>query len=279
MKEKIILVLKGFILGIANIIPGVSGGTLAITLGIYEELISVISHFISNIKKNLEFIIPIAIGAVLSILLMSKLINYTLENFPIPTTLFFIGLIVGGVPLIYKRVKNTKKVGKKIISFLIPFILILAMSFTNVENTVNLSNLNPLMMFILFIVGIIAAATMVIPGISGSFVLMLLGFYKPVLNTISNITNMDLLGHNIMILLPFVIGIVVGIVIVAKLIEYLLKKHEEVTYYAILGFITASIISLLIGLSSYDINIISIVVGVILFIIGGVIGYKLGDEA
>ena len=103
MKEKLKLVIKGFVIGIANIIPGVSGGTLAITLGIYEDLINAISHFFTNFKKNLEFLILLGIGAVLSILTLSKLINFSLTKFPVPTTLFFIGLIVGGVPLIYKR--------------------------------------------------------------------------------------------------------------------------------------------------------------------------------
>ena len=94
MNNFISLIIKGFFLGIANIIPGVSGGTLAITMGIYEDLINAISHFTKKIKKKIMFILPIGIGAVLSVLLMSKLISYSLESFPLPTTLFFIGLIV-----------------------------------------------------------------------------------------------------------------------------------------------------------------------------------------
>ena len=279
MKDKIILGLKGFILGIANIIPGVSGGTLAITLGIYEELIDVISHVFSNLKKNLKFLIPIGIGAVLSVLLMSKLINYSLEKFPIPTTLFFIGLIVGGVPLIYKRVEKNKLNIKNACAFLIPFILVVTMAFMKDGNyVVDLSNVNPVMLIVLFLVGAVAAATMVIPGISGSFVLMLLGFYKPILNTISNITDFSLLTHNIMILVPFLLGVVIGIVLIAKLIEYLLKKHKVITYYSILGFITASIISLFLGLSAYSADVASILTGVVLFVVGSIVGYKLGDE-
>lgn len=279
MKDKIILGLKGFILGIANIIPGVSGGTLAITLGIYEELIDVISHVFSNLKKNLKFLIPIGIGAVLSVLLMSKLIDYSLDKFPIPTTLFFIGLIVGGVPLIYKRVEKNKLNIKNACAFLIPFILVVTMAFMKDGNyAVDLSNVNPVMLIVLFLVGTVAAATMVIPGISGSFVLMLLGFYKPILNTISNITDFSLLTHNIMILVPFLLGVVIGIVLIAKLIEYLLKKHKVITYYSILGFITASIISLFLGLSAYSTDVASILTGVVLFVVGSIVGYKLGDE-
>ncbi len=279
MKNNIMLIVKGFILGIANIIPGVSGGTLAITLGIYEELINTISHIFSNFKKNLKFLIPIGIGAVLSVLLMSKLVTYSLDKFPIPTTLFFIGLIVGGIPLIFNKVKGKKKETKNMIGFLIPFVLVIIMAFMkDPSNVVNLNSINPIMFLILFIVGVIAAATMVIPGVSGSFVLMLIGFYKPIMSTISKLTDFSLLGHNISVLLPFGIGIIIGIIGVAKLIEYLLSKHELLTYHIILGFITASIISLFMSLSTYNFNIGQILVGIVLFIVGTVVGYKLGDE-
>lgn len=279
MKDKLILTIKGFIFGIANIIPGVSGGTLAITLGIYEELISTISHLFSNLKKNLSFIIPIGIGAIISILTMSKLINYSLEKFPIPTTLFFIGLIVGGIPLIYKKVEKSKFEISNISAFLITFLFIIILTFfKSGVGEVNLSSLNPGLILLIFIIGVIAAATMVIPGISGSFVLMLLGFYKPILNTISNITDFSILGHNMMVLIPFGIGIVIGIILIAKLIEYLLKKHEIITYHAILGFIISSVISLFVDLFEYPFDIYQILVGTLLFIVGNIVGYKLGDE-
>ncbi len=279
MKEKLLLVLKGFVLGIANIIPGVSGGTLAITLGIYEELIGIVSHFFSNIKKNILFIIPIGIGAVLSILLGSKIVNYTLDHYKIATTLFFIGLIIGGIPLIYKKVKKEKKEAKHIITFLITFFFIIGLTFLKSgENTISLETINITMIITLFLVGGLAAATMIIPGISGSFVLMLLGFYEPITETIASLTDFRLLTHNIMILAPFGIGIGIGIILIAKIIEYLLKKHEELTYYAILGFIFSSIISLIMSFSGMTTNPIEIIIGAVLFIVGSIIGYKLGGE-
>lgn len=279
MKDKIILALKGFILGIANIIPGVSGGTLAITLGIYEELIGTISHIFSNLRKNLAFIIPIGIGAIISVLVMSKLINYSLSKFPIPTTLFFIGLIVGGLPLIARKVKDEKPKPGNIVAFILTFSLILILTFLKSGlGAVNLNNPGLGMILLLFLIGMIAAATMVVPGISGSFVLMLLGFYRPILNTISNITDFSLIKQNMLVLIPFGIGIVIGIILIAKLIEYLLKKHEIITYYAILGFISSSVISLFIGLFSNNFNILQILAGVLLFIVGSTVGYKLGDE-
>ena len=104
--KNIILTIKGFIMGIANIIPGVSGGTLALTLGIYEDFIGAISHFFSNLKKNIKFLIPVGLGMILAILSMSNVISMCFDNYPIPTTLFFMGLVIGGIPLLFSKVKE-----------------------------------------------------------------------------------------------------------------------------------------------------------------------------
>lgn len=279
MKDKILLVLKGFLLGIANIIPGVSGGTLAITLGIYNDLIGAISHFFKNLKKNLKFLIPLGIGMVLAILLGSKVISLCLDKFPFPTTLFFIGLIVGGIPLLTKKIKGKKLKPVNAAAFLLPFSVVMLMKFLNEgNNVVNITNMNVLQIILLFLVGMVAAATMVIPGVSGSFVLMLLGYYKPIMATISNLTDFSLFWHNVLVLAPFGIGILVGIVGIAKLIEYLLKKHETATYYAIIGFVTSSVIGLAIGLIGGSTTTLQVLAGIVLFILSFVIGYKLGDE-
>ena len=103
MKEYILLTIKGFFIGLANIIPGVSGGTIAITLGVYEKLIGCISHIFKNLKENIKFLLPIIIGAGISILLLSKVISYSLENYVLPTILFFIGAILGGIPMLAKK--------------------------------------------------------------------------------------------------------------------------------------------------------------------------------
>ena len=197
MKENIFLVIKGFIMGIANVIPGVSGGTLALTLGIYEKLIKTISHFFKNLKENIKFLLPLALGMLLSIITMSNVIDYSFKNFPLPTTLFFMGLVVGGVPILYKRVKGTKE-SKKISSYVIAgltfaFVIVLALSeqLFNINLTANLSNMNFFEYILLFLVGIIAAATMVIPGVSGSLVLMLLGYYYPILELVTEITKFN----------------------------------------------------------------------------------------
>ncbi len=279
MKDFIILAIKGFFFGIANIIPGVSGGTLAITMGIYEDMINAISHFFENIKKHIKFIIPLGLGAVISILLMSKIINYSLTKFPLPTTLFFIGLIVGGIPLLIQKVKHKKIKTHNLAVFLLTFSIVMIMTFLNAgTKAVDLSTVSLHQEILLFLVGAVAAATMVIPGISGSFVLMLLGYYKPIVEVISDLTNFKHLTYNLSILIPLGIGIVVGIILIAKLIEYLFKKYETTTYYGILGFIFASVLGLFIGLIGLPTSTIQVFVGLLLFILAFGIGYKLGDE-
>ncbi len=276
--ENLILILKGFILGIANIIPGVSGGTLAMTMGIYEDIIKSISSILKTPKKSLKLLLYLGIGAALSILILSKLLNYTLTNYAFATTLFFIGLIVGGFPLLLKKAKGHKIRVGYLLSFLSTTSLVIILRLLQrTENTVSLNNVSLFTMIILLLVGMLAASTMVIPGVSGSFVLMLIGFYKPILNTISNITKINLLGHNLLILVPFGIGVLLGIVLTAKLIEYLLKKYEIYTYYGIYGFILASILVLILNVYNKATGMPEVVIGILLVLLGTFIGYKLGE--
>ena len=151
MKELIILGVKGFIMGIANIIPGVSGGTLAITLGIYEKLIGTISHFFKNIKENLKFVIPIGIGMVLSILVLSKVISFCLDKYALATILLFVGLILGGIPLIAKRVKSKISISN-IIIFVLTFSLVIALALLKGEGSVSFDNMTLSSYLLLFVV-------------------------------------------------------------------------------------------------------------------------------
>lgn len=276
MKENIMLVIKGFFMGIANIIPGVSGGTLAITMGIYERLIEAISHFFGKIKENIKFLIPIGIGAVLSIILGSKIIGYSLESFPLPTILFFTGLILGGLPMLYKKVEGHIKISN-IIIFLITFALIIGIMFLKTSKEVSFVSMDLGKYLMLFLVGVIAAATMIIPGISGSFMLMVMGYYKPILNTINEFTSFQNFGDNFMILLPFGLGILVGFVGIAKIIEILFKKAEVPTYFGIIGFVIASIIGIFTSTPGLVFAPIPFVIGILLFLVGFGIAYKLSD--
>ncbi|MDD6224095.1 MAG: DUF368 domain-containing protein [bacterium] len=287
--RNVVLMIKGFIMGIANIIPGVSGGTLALTLGIYEDFIGAISHFFSRIKENIKFLLPIAIGIGLSIITMSNIITASFDHFPIPTTLFFMGLVIGGIPMLYNKVKESRE-EKQISSYIIALltfslVMILALSeqiFGSRLGEVNLSNLNTLGYVTLFIIGVITAATMVIPGVSGSLVLMLLGYYLPIINVIKELTKFQNIASNMLITGIFGVGVLVGIVLISKLIEYLLNKYEKKTYFGVLGFIIASIVAIPISVfnkvGNITFEIPQVLIGVIFLVFGVFVGYKLGEK-
>lgn len=287
MKDNLVLVVKGFIMGIANIIPGVSGGTLALILGIYEDFIGAISHFFSNFKKNICFLAPIAIGILLAIASLSRVIDYSYKHYPIPTSLFFVGLVIGGIPMLYSKVKGKKEVkqASSYLIFLLTFALVIFMACSSLifgeGLKVSLSNMGFVNYLLLFLVGVIAAATMVIPGVSGSLVLMLLGYYYPVIAVIKEFSSLKNIGSNILILGVFGVGVLLGIVLISKLIEFLFNKYETKTYFGVLGFIIASIIAIPISAMlniKVSFDIIQILIGIIFLVFGYTISYKLGEK-
>ncbi len=277
--KNIILMIKGVVIALANIIPGVSGGTLMITLGVYEQIIDIISHPFKNLKNNWKFILFIGIGVVAGVLGFSKLISYCLDKFPLATPLFFIGLILGGLPLLFRKgkVKENIKVSN-ILIFLITFGIVLLFTFLKSGDSVVTVTTDVKGIVLLFLVGMVAASSMIIPGISGSFMLMLLGYYKPIIDTVSNLTKFNNLWDNLKILIPFGFGIVVGIVLVAKLIEYLLKKYEIKTYFGVIGFVLASIIAIIVPLFKVSFNVIELIVGIILLVIGSIVTFKISNN-
>lgn len=281
MKDKLILFIKGIVLGIAFIIPGVSGGTLAVLMGIYEELIEAASNFykgFNNFKKYFLYLLPIVAGVLVSITICAKVIKYGLEKAPIITILVFLGLIIGGIPKLFKSVN--RKPGIKDFSFmLIGIIIVLVMMIVDKgSNSVSFSNMSTLGYISLFLVGMLASATMVVPGISGSFTLMLIGYYEPILNLVNDITSFNNLSHNIILIIPFLLGVFVGIIVIAKIIEWMLKKYHDATYYVIIGFVLSSIISVLYQVFSYDFNLTHFIIGVIVMIIDSIFVYKIFEK-
>ena len=285
--KNIILVLKGFFMGIANVIPGVSGGTIAIILGIYEEFIGAISNLFKDLKKNILFLLPIGIGMGLAIVTTSKVVGYSYDNFPLPTLLFFVGLVFGGIPMLLRKVKNDKE-SKKISNYIIAaltFALVIFMAsykfIFSMNGEVNLASIDIGGYILLFIVGIIAAATMVIPGISGSLVLMILGYYYPIISTINGVLKGDVL-HSLTVLGVFGVGVVIGILSISKLLEFLFKKYKTKTYFGVLGFVFASILAIplsaCIELTDITVNIEQAIIGIVLLIAGTIISYKLGEK-
>lgn len=284
MKEFIVNILRGMVIGIANVIPGVSGGTMMVSMGIYDRLILVLTHFIKRMKDPIALLVPIGIGMLLSIAIFAKIFSEVLfPRFPLQTNLFFIGLILGGLPVIYGKVKGNSIKIPQILAFVLFFVMVVGFALVgeggDVSADISFSVVNVIK---LFGVGIIAAATMVIPGVSGSMIMMILGYYNTIIDTINDfinaLKNFDITAmlETFVVLVPFGIGVVVGVVAVAKLIEFMLKKYPLVTYWAIIGLIVASPFAILIMMQVGAIGIVEILTGVVLLAVGFLISLKLG---
>lgn len=279
-------VLKGIVIGIANIVPGVSGGTMMVSMGIYDKLIHCITHLFSEFKKSVKFLFPIAAGMLIAIVGSSFVLKELFARIPIQTNLLFVGLILGGLPAIQKKVKGERvKIGH-IIAAIVFFALVAGMAAMGEKEgaAVNLS-FSVINVLILFAVGVITSATMVIPGVSGSMVLMLMGYYEPILVTITDfvtaLVHLDMNGilAGCGILIPFGIGVVAGIFGIAKLVEIVFEKFPLYAYWAIIGLILASPVAiLLMNLAVFSqITVLSLVTGVIALAAGFFVALKLGD--
>ena len=284
MKEFIVNILRGMVVGIANVIPGVSGGTMMVSMGIYDKLILVLTHFIKRMKEAIALLVPIVIGMLLSIAIFAKIFSEILfPKFPLQTNMFFIGLIIGGLPVIYRRVKGNTIRLSQIIACVLFFVVVVGFSLldagsgASAEVTFSVGTVAKM-----FVIGIIAAATMVIPGVSGSMIMMILGYYNMIIDTVNNFINAlkafdtAAMLDTFVVLIPFGFGVVVGFVAVAKLIEYLLKKFPLITYWAIIGLIVASPFAILIMMETGTIGIVEILTGVVLLVVGFLISMKLG---
>lgn len=256
---------KGVIIGISNVIPGVSGGTMAVAMGIYEKVVDCIGNFFHNFKKtfleNVKFLLPIALGAGTAILLFSKLITYLLADHTMPTQFAFIGLILGSLPFIFKK---SKEKGFKI-TYIIPAIITFSIGLTLAilelkgitGEPIESFNIDFVTIVLLFVYGFISAASMVVPGISGSFILLLIGAYTAIMTAISTL--------NIIVLIPFAIGVALGIIVSSKIIDWLLKHFYGYTYYAIIGFVIGSLPAIYPGFAFNVSGLISIIVLIIGF--------------
>lgn len=277
-------ILKGMVIGIANIIPGVSGGTMMVAMGIYDKLIHCITHLFSELKKSILFLLPIAIGMGIAVVGSAFGLEYLFANFPLQTNLLFIGLIVGGLPAIWKNVKGNKvKVGH-IIAGLIFFGIVVAMAVMGeTEGAAADLSFNLINVIKLLGVGVVAAATMVIPGVSGSMMLLLMGYYNPILNAItdfiSNLVAFDMKGimQGVGVLAPFGVGVVVGIFAIAKLIEIIFAKFPLYAYWAIIGLIVASPIAIIAMNAFPAITFLGVLTGAVALVVGFVIAMKLGE--
>ena len=278
-------VLRGMVIGLANVIPGVSGGTMMVSMGIYDKLIYSINNLFKKFKECFKILLPYLVGMVLAIVLGSFALKAAFRDYPLPTNALFIGLILGSLPYIIRETKGEKIGWQGVLAFILLFALVVGLKLAEADNVVKVS-LNVGTVLVMILLGAICSAAMVIPGVSGSMILKTLGYYEPVVTEaipglVKGITsgNWTAVLQNAGILLPFAIGIVAGIFGIAKLIEVLMKKWKGRTYCGILGMVCASPVVNLMDTSIYEgFNAVICVVSVVALAIGVLIAMKLGGD-
>jgi putative membrane protein len=263
--------LKGGAIGTAVIIPGVSGGTIAVLLNIYDKIIESISGLNKHFKQSFLFLLPIVLGIIAAIAILIIPIRYALKYIPLPTVLLFLGFMAGSTP---KLINDAKCNGFKKCDWLnlfIPCIVVIAICFIPGLGDVSLSTDMPWYSYVILVpIGIAASCALVVPGISGSMLLLIFGYYNPLLNLLSSLTTSPL--HVILVYLLFAVGVIIGFFTIAKLMQFLLSKYTRGTYWAIVGFVIGSLAAVLIvfDYATSPLDWWQILLGVILCILGAI---------
>lgn len=242
IKEAFLIFIRGLLMGSADIVPGVSGGTIALITGIYAHLVEAISRihfgflkplfkgdingFLTQLFDEIEFkfFIPLVLGIGVAFLTLAKVVTYCMDVHTALTYAFFLGLIIASAVILFKKLNeiNLKNILFALIGAVLTFIFV---------------SLNPIAanhsLIVIFISGMIAICAMILPGISGSFLLLLLGQYKYMLNALHNLQIVDII--------VFAVGALIGILGFSKILNYLLKNHEEVTMAFLIGVMLGSL--------------------------------------
>ncbi len=286
IKNFLIDAAKGAAIGVAMIIPGVSGGTLAVLMNIYDKLISAVSNIFKDFKNSVKTLLPILSGAVLAVVAVYFPLKYALKYAPFPTVMLFAGLMIGSCPKIVKEgIKNGfKKID--ILSFTLPLLAVIGICFIPNLGSVDLSASMPAWgYFVLILVGAVASCALVVPGVSGSMLLLIFGYYNSIMvDTVEGLKT-DF-GHSFLVLALFAIGLVVGFFSIAKLMKYLLAKFPRATNIAIIGFVIGSIPAIFItfddnfGKYGFVYEVLSaphIIIGCVLCVLGIIGAYALTE--
>ncbi|HLR64840.1 MAG TPA: DUF368 domain-containing protein [Pseudogracilibacillus sp.] len=257
---------RGFVMGTSDVVPGVSGGTIAVLLGIYDQLIEAISAlFTKKWRQSLMFLIPLAIGAGSAILAFSKVINYLLEYYSMFTFYFFIGLILGILPYLFRESNALKTFKWQHIALLIIGVIIIVLIPTNGDEDLLITDRSMSTYFFLFISGVVASAAMILPGISGSLVLLVLGSYGTILHAVEH--------FEFSVLVVVAIGIFLGIISISNIIKYFLHHFHTATFALIIGFVIGSIYVIFPG---WPLSIGSTLISLLIFLAGLTIATILG---
>ena len=240
--NSIIIFLKGMLMGIADLVPGISGGTIAFITGVYEDLIEALNNINLNIfdgglvnhfkKKKFDFLLILMCGILFSIISFSKFLNYLLVNFNAELRSFFLGLVLFSIVILYKTIDKIRLLNISYLILLIFSIMISFIIFNSPSFDPTITNLY------IFLCGIICSLAMILPGISGAYILIILGTYEFLIKKISNLsTEID----SIITISVFGFGFLIGVIIFSRVIKYLLKSFKKQTFVILIGLIVGSL--------------------------------------
>lgn len=232
MRNSLIVMLKGFIIGSSMSVPGVSGGTMAILLGIYDKLIGSISNFLKDFKGNTIFLLKFCLGAGLGIGTLAFVIQWLLEKFPFMVSFFFLGAVIGGIPALYQKTKEKTFGISSIIYFLLGLSIVISIGFIPTGNFDIASGSGVIHYVMILVTGIIIALALVLPGISTSHMLLVLGMYDSML---AAITNFDVMYVGIL-----GVSTLIGVFLITKPLEFTMNRFPHQTYCMIIGFVLGS---------------------------------------
>lgn len=257
----IVNIFKGFFIGIALVVPGLSGSIFAVIVGLYEKILNAIANFKQDVPLYIKFLLPIAIGVGIGILASARAILWISTEYPVQSYLFFSGLVMGSIPLILRKTKkipfNPMYLACSVLSFFTMIIMAELGGGSN-ESQIALSQLDSIGdIGVMIFAGIFSISFMVIPGISGSIMLMVINHYGTVYNAVSQsavLLRYVIVGNwdgviqslsTVALLIPFSIGSFIGIVFISKIMLYILHKNEPLVYYCVAGSLVAAIFTLI----------------------------------
>lgn len=259
-------IFKGICIGSGAILPGISSGVFCVIFGIYEKLLNSVLDFFKSPKENFKFLFPLILGAIIGVLIFSNFINYFLYAFPIQTKSLFIGLICASIPSLIKDVNNKQKFKPH---YIIYTLLAFGIGLFSVvlEKNYNIVNSNNISIFYLIISGFLMSVGVVVPGVSNTIILMLLGVYPIYLSSVSSVY--------LPILIPLGIGLVFGGLVFMKATRFLLNRFYAQTFYSIIGFTLGSILVLIPEMTFGIDNVISILCIILGFFIFNILNTRI----
>ncbi len=252
----------GILIGLSNLIPGFSGGTMALILGILEEFTEAVSSFTKTPFKAIKELWALVFGMGIGIIVATFTVVICLNKWPIITASFFVGLVLASIPLVFRETNYEKPKTKDLICFCICFIISLVLPFLKkLGIEINITNPDFLVIVYIFIVAAIAASTMMIPAASGSLIMLAFGIFASILtvlkDTLTSLLDLNLQGFfaHFDVLIPFMLGCLVGVIVISKVMSYAFKKHKNMIWYGILGLLVTSLFT--IYYDAYESHLIS----------------------